>query len=447
MIVDQESNLGIIWPSDDIDSSNIIEKIKKDSTVFYLKTYNFTNIEELIFDVYSFDKGLKVSKSKNILEKVKRIVSKKNKNVIFVGFKVNNFNETVMLRNNIRKLFESNTSSPPFDIFHTASSIEERLHLENIFFSKPTLERYCTKSTISNNLTSRLRSLKEWAKENNISLNDICIVGGAVIDLHGYKFCDDIDIVLPNFIRDSKYGTKAEELVPGVDIVKKNYSKKEGIGKWYSDDDLIYNKDLFVFVRGIKFASLEIVKERKNYSKRDKDIKDLTNIENNIKVVESKPVVEVLSPIKLFFHDRLDLVCKYLLFKEFEKDVVDQDILELYKKHILKRSGGVEGDDPHIPNQDRKLSVDDYVNAAKQLYKSMKETGFNKEYPVPYYNIGLENGAHRVSCAMALGINIYAIKVIPRKIKNWDERWFSKKGFSAEEIELLKREYAKIVET
>lgn len=278
------SNLGIVWPTN-INSLEILTELKNNSTVVYTKELKLNSLKELVFDVYSFDKGLKVFKAKNILAKLERLSNQKENTVVLVEFKSKTFDDTIKIRNNIRKKFESKTSNPAFDIFHSATSLEEKKHLENIFFSA-TIDSYNERTELSQNLTNRLKTLKEWAVNTNTSLNDICIVGGAVLDLYGYKHCDDIDIVIMKTLRDKRnYGPRASMLVEGVDVVKNNYSKKEGIGKWYTDDELITNPDLFVIARGIKFAKLEIVKERKNYSRRDKDLEDLYKIDNNIKLL------------------------------------------------------------------------------------------------------------------------------------------------------------------
>lgn len=279
------SNLGIIWPNE-INSSDILSELRSTSTVSFVKEINFKNLKELIFDVYSFDKGLTVHKAKNILAKLERLNNQIHNNVVFVEFQKSTFEETVKLRNNIRKKFESRTKSPSFDIFHSATTLEEKEHLKNIIFSDATIESYFLRDNLSQNLINRLKVLKDWATISNTSLNDICIVGGAVLDLYGYKYCDDIDIVILNHIREKRnYGPRASMLVEGVDVVKNNYSKKEGVGKWYTDDQLITDSNLFVYARGIKFAKLEIVRERKNYSRRNKDLEDLYKIDNNIKIL------------------------------------------------------------------------------------------------------------------------------------------------------------------
>lgn len=151
--------------------------------------------------------------------------------------------------------------------------------------------------------------------------------------------------------------------------------------------------------------------------------------------------IKKISPKSLVFPNRLDIACKYLFFKELDATVPNQYIIDLYKEHILKRSGGIEGGDRWIKGPSGKNSIDDYISCAKLLHQSMKLYGFNKDYPIPYYidRIGIENGAHRLSCALALNIDIYAMKVIPKRYKSWDEKWFKKKGFSQDDIDLLNK--------
>lgn len=279
------SNLGIIWPNKNISSKEILKEISLNATVSYTKELTLPGFNELVFDVYSYNKGLKVFKAKNILAKLERLKSQGINKITFIEFRCDTFKDTVNLRNNIRRNFESRTESPAFDIFHSATSLEEKHHLSNIIFSSATINSYFERNNLSTNLRNRLVTLKEWATNTNTNLNDICIVGGAVLDLYGYKYCDDIDIVILKSLREARnYGPRASMLVEGLDIVKNNYSKKEGIGKWHTDDQLITDPDLFVYVRGIKFAKLEIVKERKNYSRRNKDLEDLHKINNNIKL-------------------------------------------------------------------------------------------------------------------------------------------------------------------
>ncbi len=381
--------------------------------------------------------GLKVHSATNILEKINRLESKTHSNVTFVVYTCDTFQQTIDTKKSIREKFKNVVSHPEFDIMHAADNIKELEHIQNIVLSKPTLDSYNIRTKMSSNLSARLKVLDTWLKDNKVSANDVCIVGGAVMDFYGYKLCDDVDIVLSDKIRNKYTNASAKELIPGLDVVRANYSRKIGIGNWYTDNELIYGKDLHVFSRGFKFAKLEIVKQRKAFSKRKKDIENLNRI-------DTRPMLETLSPRLLLFPNRLDIACKYLLFKELETAEPDQFIIELYKKHILKRTGGREKTDKRLPDQTQKTNVDDYIVSAKQLLASMKDSGFDKRFPIPYYDKGIENGAHRIACALYLGIDIIGTQIVPARYKTWDKKWFSRKSFTKEEIQLLETTFKRL---
>jgi hypothetical protein len=431
------SNIAIIWPSDEIKIYDVLNEMKVFGALIMninAIKLNKTALKELILDVYSHDSGLNVSKSKNINEKIKRMQSKLNSSVVLVNFSAKTFEQTISIRNRVREKLKTNL--PSFDILHCASSEKEKIHLQKISSS---LNNYFFKKETSENLISKLQILENWTKKEKISYDDVCIVGGAVLDAHGYKKCDDIDIIISSKIRHLYTDDKSKELMPGLDIVNKNYSKKAKIENWYNDDEIIYNKNLHNYIRGIKFSNLEIVKERKKASRRKKDIQDIKNIS---KIKEN---IELISPYAFLLETRLDIVCKYLLFKEFEKTKFDENIINLYKKHILNRTGGVEKIDMHLPNQPIKNNLNDYMQSAKNLYRSMKETGFSLNFPIPYYQNGIENGAHRIACSIALNIDaIPARRVFSKKHNIWGESWFIENQFELKEIELIKKTYKKL---
>jgi hypothetical protein len=434
------SNIGIIWPSDNITSADIINELATTCSIVQTFSMNFFGtLRELIFDVYSYKQGLKVHSATNILEKINRLESKTHSNVTFILYTCDSFQQTIDAKKSIREKFKGVVSRPEFDIMHAADNIKELEHIQNIVLSKPNLDSYNIRTKMSSNLSAKLKVLDTWLNDNKVSKDDVCVVGGAVMDFYGYKLCDDIDIVLSDKIRNKYTDDGAKELIHGLDVVRANYSKKLGIGNWYTDNQLIYDKDLYVFSRGFKFAKLEIVKQRKAFSKRKKDIEDLNRIDN-------RPMLETFSPRQLIFPNRLDIACKYLLFKELESPNPDQFIIDLYKKHIMKRTGGRENPDKRLPNQPKKTRINSYMKSAKQIMDSMKRNGFDKRFPIPFYDNGIENGAHRIACALYLDIDVIGMKITPKKYKTWDRKWFEANDFAEEEIQLLETTLRKLLD-
>ena len=130
--------------------------------------------------------------------------------------------------------------------------------------------------------------------------------------------------------------------------------------------------------------------------------------------------------LKLFTHDRLDLVVKYRFFKTLSEGTPAKEIEEMYIRHILCRTGGIE------PGSSTKVSIGMYVAAARDLFRSIEANGFRKEKPVVVDQWGrLRNGAHRLACATVLGVPVGVAGV--RKefpVRPWGIDWFLANGFS-----------------
>lgn len=164
----------------------------------------------------------------------------------------------------------------------------------------------------------------------------------------------------------------------------------------------------------------------------------------------SNPVEEV-HPKKLLSHRRMDLVCKYLYFRELISAQIGggsrSSIAErMYEKHIDRRTGGVEPPDPFQSEGDVsvKASVADYTNHAQTLLASLQSRGFDRSAAITYFQDGtLGNGAHRVSASLALNTPVFA-KVGQGQGTAWPFRWFAENGFTLEELQRLLYTYTQL---
>lgn len=157
--------------------------------------------------------------------------------------------------------------------------------------------------------------------------------------------------------------------------------------------------------------------------------------------------MQFISPYKLLFPERLDIACKYLFFREIQKQTANSDVIHLYTKHIMKRTGGVEKVDKFVPDQSRKMCIDDYIESAKDLFEKMRKHGFDDAYPIHYYEHGISNGAHRLACSLVLQLETIPVKkVIPEKYVTWDEQWFIDNKFTDNEVALLRNTKRKLMD-
>jgi hypothetical protein len=161
--------------------------------------------------------------------------------------------------------------------------------------------------------------------------------------------------------------------------------------------------------------------------------------------------VHAIAASKLLSPRRLDLVCKYLYFRELifangEPRKDDSWAAQLYEKHILKRTGGIEPADPYARTTSTadKQSVADYVKQAQALLASLRADGFDPNAAVTYFADGtLGNGAHRISAALALDTPVFARRQEGRGTA-WPFKWFVENGFSTDELQALLYSYCRL---
>lgn len=149
-----------------------------------------------------------------------------------------------------------------------------------------------------------------------------------------------------------------------------------------------------------------------------------------------------MKPIDFFTPDRLDLIVKYLQAKNYLSSIYNKDVEDLYIRHIIMRTGGIEPEDC-LTHKTDKTSVMDYLNSFKNLILDMKQNGFNPKYPIPVdKHKKMLNGAHRIAAALALNIKeIPTEEVQGVSFCPWDFNWFQENGFSVEDKQRILKGY------
>jgi hypothetical protein len=135
---------------------------------------------------------------------------------------------------------------------------------------------------------------------------------------------------------------------------------------------------------------------------------------------------------------RADIVVKYIYAAtklNLISTVNNDEAEELYKKHIIIRTGGKEPD-----QQYKKGSVDDYLRLFNDLISSILNNGYiaGKEVQISTQNNLPLSGAHRIATSLALGRKLPVVySDLPGFA--WDINWFIDSGFQQKEINLLLR--------
>jgi hypothetical protein len=91
-----------------------------------------------------------------------------------------------------------------------------------------------------------------------------------------------------------------------------------------------------------------------------------------------------------------------------------------------------------------KRTLDDYVASAGALAASMALRGFLPEEAIPIDPDGeLLNGSHRLSCALALGIETVPVERRADRVwaPSWSIDWFRDHGMGEEDLSRLKADW------
>lgn len=118
----------------------------------------------------------------------------------------------------------------------------------------------------------------------------------------------------------------------------------------------------------------------------------------------------------------------------------DADAERLYRWHIATRK---DANAKWGIGMDGKSGTDEYVTDCRNLVVSMSY-GFAPQYPIPIDPNGeLLGGAHRLACALALGIATVPIAPQTRLAwaPAWDEAWFRAHGITGSDLERLRRDW------
>jgi hypothetical protein len=134
----------------------------------------------------------------------------------------------------------------------------------------------------------------------------------------------------------------------------------------------------------------------------------------------------------------MDLAVKWRYFRHLLHGG-DDDAERVYLWHIAARrqSGYVDG---------QKGNLDAYLYGARALFASMHRHGFDPHFPVPLdQNKDLLGGAHRVACALALGIDVI-VQHIPQLAwaPRWDREWFLAHGCPLDDLQRICVDWGKL---
>lgn len=159
----------------------------------------------------------------------------------------------------------------------------------------------------------------------------------------------------------------------------------------------------------------------------------------------------ITSPMSLIDENRLDIIVRYL----YAQAILVGDCIEQYKELYFKLTNAInKGVEPLnngiyacFSQYDNKSTINEFDESFKSLIKSINDNGFMKEYYIPLGNDNKPvNGAHRIAAALAIGVDVYAVKFAEINASKmcyaYNEDWLRNNDFCDEEIEDIVNAYS-----
>jgi len=307
------------------------------------------------------------------------------------------------------------------------------------------------------------KSLEKYLKLNEISKEDICLVGSTTLSLIGIRKHNDIDIVIH-----SKYASKSLSQHSFIERVNNPWSSL------FSDDNLIENSDLYILYNGFKFVIPELIYHKKKWHNRAKDQSDIIELNEYAKMHKNwnwKLINHALpkpSFFKIIFRKLQNRFHLYVnsLKKSFRNDTsLHIDGFQMIPTANLLAKQVVDHTFNRYDIIVRFMAIDSFLNAKKEginLYEKMQKNRGGSVYKDPgkvfqelitsFNNNGADSnfpllvnkdlhivdGAHRLACALYFNEPFIAIKINKKlDYSLYGIDWFKSNNFSTDELDLI----------
>lgn len=180
--------------------------------------------------------------------------------IIIYLIHVNELSNLIPMKEKCRKIFNIDKCS-----LHTSDFQEDTFRISSSLLNTNSIHFLNNAETdkISTNLKNSFNDLNCKIKVND----DFCITSSAILDVYGLRESQDLD-----YLHKTDLNVNINNISPHKD-------------KWLSyyhthKHDIIYNPENHFYFNGFKFATLDVIKQMKENRNEEKDIKDITIINN-----------------------------------------------------------------------------------------------------------------------------------------------------------------------
>lgn len=164
-----------------------------------------------------------------------------------------------------------------FDTVHATDSAAEARYLTTLLLDGRALGRLSSerRRTIRPELLDWLDAYRSALLANGVHPDQACVVGSAVLEVIGLREATDIDCIVVDGIRRARFHNGITAIGPHADVVTAGYHRRIDGAPIVPDDEIIADPRHHFLFRGLKFASPELVIDRKRQQDRPKDRADV----------------------------------------------------------------------------------------------------------------------------------------------------------------------------
>ena len=255
-----------LFPSANNNYQQPLEVLNRIGKVFYYKSINFSSNGSLnlMKQLYLDEEWATAYNGLGYITKRNLCFTTNHPTYVFL-VEFNNIQDSVDAKKEIRKIFDIANHS-----VHINDTHDETIRLSQYLFNEGSIHLLNNKESNNQDLDSFLNEFKKIISTNNLDIDDYCITGSSILSAYGVRRFNDLD-----------YLHNSEEIKDDKNIIHSH--NEYGVGIYDIDyHEIIYNTNNHFYYNGVKFASLDILKNLKSKRNEDKDIVDV-DIINKLK--------------------------------------------------------------------------------------------------------------------------------------------------------------------
>lgn len=252
-----------LFPSANNNFQQPLQILNRIGKVFYYKPIHFTDNGSLnlMKELYLDEEWATAYNGLGYVTKKNLCFTTNSPTYVFL-VEFNDIQDSIEAKKEIRKIFNIGNHS-----VHVNDTHSETIRLSQSLFNEKSLHVLNHQQVKNNELHSCLNDFKSIISSKGLSIDDYCITGSSILAAYGMKKFNDLDYLHNSEVINDDRNLIHSHNEYGIGLYEINYH------------EIIYNSNNHFYYNGVKFASLDILKDLKIKRSEEKDTLDLQIID------------------------------------------------------------------------------------------------------------------------------------------------------------------------